>query len=230
MVLLTNLESHSQAIRQSSLEILSSPLVSSAGSRFGEAPRRCLAAETVPLTIQGVRERLLRIGRVGQVIQDGDLTSAQLCVTWLLGQLTVSLRPVWSPAAGAIASLADRFPDTVWKLVFKELETVQTWGKLERPDWIPATSNKSEGSGSSTVDGDELNEQERSWRDPSAFKLRGIVKSWVSDDKCKKSIIEVCTIYLLGPVHVADLIHCCRIKFPVIGSTKARTRLSFSPH
>lgn len=105
-----------------------------------------------------------------------------------VGQLTVNLRPVWSPASGAIASLAGRFPDTVWKLVFKELESLQKEERSERPDWF---SGRADENGETATETNESTEQERSWRDPSAFKLRGIVKVWISDEKCKKSIIEV---------------------------------------
>ena len=188
-VLITNLKSHSQSIRQSSLEILVSPLVSS-GARFGEAPKRCLAAESVPLTVQGVRERVLRIGRVGQVIRNEDTEATRLCVMWLIGQLTVNLRPVWSPAAGAIASLANRFPDTVWELVFSELKSVQSYQKPERPPWLPTVNSKS-GETDSITANNEASEQERCWRDPNAFKLRNIITSWLSDERCKKSIVEV---------------------------------------
>jgi U3 small nucleolar RNA-associated protein 20 len=190
--LVTLLKSHYQSVRQSSLEILSTTLVApDSGGKLAEASKRCLAAESVPLTVQGVRERVLRIGRVGQVIQDGDESAALLCATWLVGQLTVSLRPVWSPAAGAIASLAERFPETVWELVFGELEAVQTSAKQGGPDWCVASGSKTEGVNALVDEVEEANEQERSWRDPSAYKLRAVVKSWLSDEKCRKNVIEV---------------------------------------
>ena len=37
-------------------------------------------------------------------------------------QLKVNLRPLWSPAAGALAQMAQRFGDEVWSLAFAELK------------------------------------------------------------------------------------------------------------
>jgi len=41
--------------------------------------------EEVSLDVQGVRERVLRIGRVGQVVRDGDERGADICARWLVG-------------------------------------------------------------------------------------------------------------------------------------------------
>ena len=41
----------------------------------------------MPLDVQGVRERVLRIGRVGQVVRDGDERGADICARWLVGKL-----------------------------------------------------------------------------------------------------------------------------------------------
>ena len=47
-----------------------------------EVIKRCLQGEEVSLDLQGVRERVLRIGRVGQVV--GDQSGADLCTRWLI--------------------------------------------------------------------------------------------------------------------------------------------------
>ena len=78
------LKSHSHVIRQSALELLCSPLFSLMTSR--EAVKRCLTAELVPLTIQGVRERVLRIGRLSLAVEDGNQSAAKACILWLLGE------------------------------------------------------------------------------------------------------------------------------------------------
>lgn len=50
-----------------------------------EVLKRCLQGEEAPLDVQGVRERVLRIGRVGQVVKEqGD--GADICVRWLVGK------------------------------------------------------------------------------------------------------------------------------------------------
>ena len=48
-----------------------------------EVLKRCLQGEEVSLDLQGVRERVLRIGRVGQVV--GDVRGAEVCARWLIG-------------------------------------------------------------------------------------------------------------------------------------------------
>jgi U3 small nucleolar RNA-associated protein 20 len=45
--------------------------------------KRCLQGEEVSLDLQGVRERVLRIGRVGQVV--GGVRGAEVCARWLIG-------------------------------------------------------------------------------------------------------------------------------------------------
>ena len=50
--------------------------------------KRCLQGEEVSLDVQGVRERVLRIGRVGVVVKDDDGESgagSDICVRWLVG-------------------------------------------------------------------------------------------------------------------------------------------------
>ena len=78
------LNSHSHVIRRSSLQLLTSPWFKQPTTE--EVYKRCLVAELVPLSVQGVRERVLRIGRVGQVVRDGDKEGAGGCVRWLLGK------------------------------------------------------------------------------------------------------------------------------------------------
>jgi U3 small nucleolar RNA-associated protein 20 len=48
-----------------------------------EVLKRCLQGEGVSLDLQGVRERVLRIGKVVQVV--GDVRGAEVCARWLIG-------------------------------------------------------------------------------------------------------------------------------------------------
>lgn len=68
----------------------------------------------------GVRERVLKIGKVVHVV--GDVRGAEVYARWLIVQLKVNLRPLWSPAAAALASHSQRFGDVVWKLSFEEVQ------------------------------------------------------------------------------------------------------------
>lgn len=78
-----NLKSHSQAIRRGSLVLLSCTL--SPYSNI-EVVNRCVVAEDVPLSAQGVRERVLRIGRLSHFVHDEHHTAAEVVATWLLGE------------------------------------------------------------------------------------------------------------------------------------------------
>lgn len=166
--------------------------------------KRCLQGEEVPLDLQGVRERVLRIGRVGQVV--GDEKGADLCARWLIAQLKVNLRPLWSPSAAALASLGQRFGDLVWRLLYDELRKVT----------LQSTTSGASNASPHTLSDDELDlraeqdqehngdadpdEEERTWRDPSAHKVRSVVIIW--DDpaaerkRLSKVIIIQCIISL----------------------------------
>lgn len=100
----------------------------------------------------------------------------------------MNLRPLWSPAAGALSSLAERFGDIVWRLTFEELQNVtqmQIGSKTAKtPDWMKGISDDED-------DDADVMEDERSWRDPSAHKLRSAVGTWLRDDHQRNEIIKV---------------------------------------
>jgi U3 small nucleolar RNA-associated protein 20 len=54
-----------------------------------EVVKRCLQGEEVKLDVQGVRERVLRIGRVPQIVRDDDIQplqfGADISTRWLIG-------------------------------------------------------------------------------------------------------------------------------------------------
>jgi len=125
--------------------------------------------------MQGVRERVLRIGRVGQVV--GDEKSADLCGRWLIAQLKVNLRPLWSPSASALSSLGQRFGDLVWSLLLEEIKKVAlgTCNEVAREGSPSLHQNDQEPKGQSE---DDPWEEERSWRDPSVHNVRQAVNMW----------------------------------------------------
>ncbi|PPR05452.1 hypothetical protein CVT24_008221 [Panaeolus cyanescens] len=172
--------SHSRPLRLATLRFLDSKLVDSSHD-FVEVLKRCLQGEEVSLDVQGVRERVLRIGRVGQVV--GSENGADLCARWLIAQLKVNLRPLWSPAAAAISALGSRFGDLVWKLLFSELQLVTTdkytinGSEQTRDASADLNSEHGQGGENSGQTEDDVDpwEEERSWRDPSAHNIRSIV-------------------------------------------------------
>ncbi|KAG6844945.1 hypothetical protein H0H87_002278 [Tephrocybe sp. NHM501043] len=169
-----SLLSHSRTLRLATLRLLGSNLVKSSEG-VQEALGRCLRGEEVSLDVQGVRERVLRIGRVGLSVKDGDEVGADAVARWLIAQLKVNLRPVWSPAAGALGVLAERFGDLVWELLFQEVKGLTSDQKSGKA-WMDVDEHRD--------GGEEKNdpwEDERSWRDPSAHNLRAVVIQWLDD-------------------------------------------------
>ena len=82
-----SVQSHSRPLRLNTLRLIGSSLVSSPPAT-SDVIRRCLQGEEVSLDVQGVRERVLRIGRVGQVLRDGDDVGADVATRWLIGPCT----------------------------------------------------------------------------------------------------------------------------------------------
>ncbi|KAJ7650292.1 armadillo-type protein [Roridomyces roridus] len=152
-------------------------------SRALRGRKRCLAGEEVSVDVHGARERVLRIGRMETVVKDKQRETdfgPDLCIRWL-----VNLSPLWSPAAGALAQLAQRFGDEVWTLVFQELQAVYS-------DAPPAETSEPpdvdmEGSSDATQD---PSESEYTWKAPSAHHLRKTVSKWLSTHREKEQLVK----------------------------------------
>jgi U3 small nucleolar RNA-associated protein 20 len=78
-----SLLSHSHPLRLNCLRLLACQSVKMLPSEL-EVVQRCLQGEEATLDVHGVRERVLRIGKVGLAVKDGDRISADLCARWLL--------------------------------------------------------------------------------------------------------------------------------------------------
>ncbi|CAA7260357.1 unnamed protein product [Cyclocybe aegerita] len=184
--------SHSRAHRLAALRLLDSPLINPAHDQI-EVLKRCLQGEEVSLDIQGVRERVLRIGRVGQVV--GDEKGADLCARWLIAQLKVNLRPLWSPAAAALAFLGQRFGDLVWRLLFDEVKKIEEGAYIALCHELSPSPSQERGQEGVDSDGhpddvDDPWEEERTWRDPSAHKVRSIVNAWDDPQSTRAKILK----------------------------------------
>ncbi|EGO26080.1 hypothetical protein SERLADRAFT_367707 [Serpula lacrymans var. lacrymans S7.9] len=131
--------------------------------------KRCLQGEEVSLDAHGVRERVLRIGRVE-----------------IIAQLKVNLRPLWSPATEALSSLSQRFGDQVWSLMFDELQAVS---RSQSSDSMPAWMLDNQNGVKDSID--DPWEEERTWRDPSAHKVRSTTSGWLREDHQRNEIIRV---------------------------------------
>ena len=191
--------SHSALLRLGTLRLLGSPIVRASEGTI-ELVKKALQAEEISVDVQGVRARVLRIGRLPLAVKDGDDVAADVCARWLIGvflypcaswlapdritaQLKVNLRPLWSPAASALSSLSSRFGDLVWGLLFQEVQKAAspTVSHASSPAWLKENADE----------GDVIWEDERSWRDPSAHKFRTAVAKWARHTAAEHAIVQV---------------------------------------
>jgi U3 small nucleolar RNA-associated protein 20 len=90
---------------------------------------------------------------------------------------------LWSAATHALASLSERFGDIVWDLIFKDVRHLCQIDELSDrlPSWASTVSD---------ADNDEEQEEEITWRDPSAHKMRVAVIKWTSDNVSRRDLIK----------------------------------------
>ncbi|KAA1470494.1 hypothetical protein DENSPDRAFT_774855 [Dentipellis sp. KUC8613] len=178
----TSILSHSQKLRLNSLRLLDSRLVKASGPAQ-QVIKKVIQAEEISLDVQGVRERTLRMNRLQQLVSDEDSFGSELAARWLVSQLKVNLRPLWSAAAQALSSLSERFGDAVWNIVFEELRAVQLGeGEKTGPEWLSSLGEREEF--------DTIWEEEHTWKDPSAHKLRIAVGKWKQWDGRERELVE----------------------------------------
>ena len=165
---------------------MTTPILSPKGC--SGALKACLEAEVVPISVHGVRERVLATSRVGKGAAGDSRLSAHLRISWLLGQLKLGLRPVWPAVMEAISLVSQHDEDVVWTSIMEQLSGVEeTAQPLPRPYWEADEDG----------DLDEINESEKMWRDPSAHKMRLVISSWSSYSSCRRQVMLVCQVSLI---------------------------------
>lgn len=122
---------------------------------------------------------------MNHTLKDGDNAGAELAARWLVSQLKVALRPLWGPAADALAAIAERFGDVVWELVFGQLKDVEEGEGMEGVEGTAAWV------GEEGEEEDPISEKEKVWRDPSAHKLRLCVVRRLSGRAARIAIVQV---------------------------------------
>lgn len=213
-----SLLSHSKRLRLAALRLLDCRIINPQHDQV-EVLKRCLQGEEVPLDHQGVRERVLRIGRVGQVA--GDEKSADICARWLIAQLKVNLRPLWSPAASALSSLGQRFGDLVWGLLFEEVRKVTT-GQLCGTGMGHPQLEKDE---EITDQSDDPWEEERSWRDPISHSIGRVVIMWDNFEERRTRPVKVSSIFYVQNIEI----NISSIRSSKNGSMLSLMNTSYSP-
>lgn len=176
--------SHSRRFRLKALYVLSSPLVHVDPTQE-LVISRLLQAEEVPIDAQRSRERVLRVTQLERVIPTDDTAISELAVRWLVAQLKVGLSPVWLPTTHVLEKLSERCGEIVWRVMFGELKAVIGSSSVENvPEWMKDV-------GDEVSDADEVRETERSWRDPSAHKIRSALVKWRAVDTFRLQLVRV---------------------------------------
>ena len=88
--------------------------------------------------------------------------------------------------------MAERFGDQVWDLVFGQLRQMSESsdsGGSGKPGWMYNPDEE---------ELDTVHEEERTWRDPSAHKLRSQIALWLRGDAAIRSVIKVGFVFSLS--------------------------------
>ncbi|KAI9465208.1 armadillo-type protein [Lactarius psammicola] len=174
--------SHSRRSRLSALRLLSSSLVYKPSS-LELVLSKLLQAEEVPINAPSSRERVLRLTQLEHAITRDDTVVSELAVRWVVAQLKVGLRPVWLPAARVLEKLSEQSEEVVWRIMFGELKEVVSISSADgAPEWMKDVRDAD--------DLDKVRESERSWRDPSAHKVRSALAKWGAGDMFKVQLIR----------------------------------------
>lgn len=102
----------------------------------------------------------------------------------LTAQLKVNLRPLWPPTMKALSELSIRCDSVVWSSILGDLRLLTEGRSLElSPEWVKEPLFEV---------GDVIQEEEHTWQDPSAHKMRIAVSSWTSEQVPRQKIVKVC--------------------------------------
>ncbi|GAA5994163.1 hypothetical protein JCM5350_006337 [Sporobolomyces pararoseus] len=154
--ILPNLLSEDALLRLSSLEIAATLFPPDETPVAADLVAKCIEAEQMPLSVQGAREKSMKLRKLGlvangQLGRDGEdeKPALDIVVRYLTAMLKVNFKPLWPEATGALALLSGRFPDTVWTVTHRQLLAASTRGSdlfiARKPEW-------SESAGSSSTD------------------------------------------------------------------------------
>jgi len=111
-----------------------------------------------------------------------------------VAQLKVNLRPLWAPSMKALSELSIRCDPVVWFAIFEDLRRLSEGRNLGlSPEWAKESISD---------DGDDIQEEERTWQDPSAHKMRVAVSGWTSDRVPRQKVVKVCRpLRRIGPIY-----------------------------
>ncbi|EGU13301.1 hypothetical protein RTG_00465 [Rhodotorula toruloides ATCC 204091] len=146
--ILPNLLSEDSVLRRSSLEIAQTLYPENEAPVAADLIAKCIEVEDMPLTVQGAREKSMKVRKLGIVAnsQLGKEGSAEelepvleVILRYLTAMLKVNFKPIWPEAISALALLSSRFPDAVWSICSRQLLAAATRGSdlyvARKPEW-----------------------------------------------------------------------------------------------
>ncbi|GAA5886649.1 hypothetical protein JCM16303_001398 [Sporobolomyces ruberrimus] len=152
--ILPNLLSEDAVLRLSSLEIAATLFPVEETPVAADLVAKCIEAEQMPLSVQGAREKSMKLRKLGlvangQLGRDGEdeKPALDIVVRYLTAMLKVNFKPLWPEATGALALLSGRFADTVWTVTHRQLLAASTRGSdlfvARKPEWAESAGASS---------------------------------------------------------------------------------------
>ncbi|GAA5980986.1 hypothetical protein JCM10908_003941 [Rhodotorula pacifica] len=152
--ILPNLLSEDSVLRRSALEIALSLYPQAETPTAADLISKCIEVEDMPLTVQGAREKSMKVRRLG-ILTNGQLGKEgstepvepvlEIILRYLTAMLKVNFKPIWPEAIGALSLLSDRFPEQVWAVTSRQLLAAATRGAdlfvTRKPEWVAQSSD-----------------------------------------------------------------------------------------
>ncbi|KAM0753788.1 hypothetical protein T439DRAFT_163472 [Meredithblackwellia eburnea MCA 4105] len=144
--ILPNLLSEDSLLRLSSLRITATLFPASTTPVAADLIAKCIEVEEMPLTVQGAREKSMKLRKIGivasnQLGRDGEEVTQvlEIVLRYLTAMFKVNFKPLWPEAVQALALLAQRFPDQVWSIASRQLIVAATRAPelfvSRKPEW-----------------------------------------------------------------------------------------------
>lgn len=207
-----NVLSADSSLRLSSLKLL----VTDARDKSKDVTaiwQACLAVESAEMSLKNVRDRTTQIARLSRHLSSltGDLeesvaATVNSSISYLVAQLKVNFRPLWSETVTALTAQVPAHGNTIWTIIWEELQKTITAAKAvvpdlgaEYPEW---TAQRVE-----VEEEEEAGDEDVEFRCTALSKGRANVsKAWQqNDDVAPLDVAEISVsrrspIYLLHPL------------------------------
>ncbi|KAL1410173.1 U3 snoRNP protein [Vanrija albida] len=183
-----NVLSADSSLRLSSLKIL----VTDAHDKSKDVAaiwQACLAVESAQMSLKNVRDRTTQIARLTRHlsslstdVDDAVATTVNSALSYLVSQLKVNFRPLWSETVTALTAQVPAHGNTIWTILWEELQKTITATKavlpdlgVEYPEW---TTQRAE-----IDDEEEDGDEDHEFRCGALAKNRAnISKAWQQND------------------------------------------------